>query len=444
MKIGIIGGSGLDDPQIIQNPVEKAVTTRFGLPSSTLTCGTINGISVVILARHGKRHTIMPTNVNNRANIWALKEEGCTHVLVSTACGSLREEIKPGQFVLIDQFIDRTTKRHQTFYNDLLHAPETICHIPMAEPFCPKLRKVILESAQNLNIPIHSKGTMITIEGPRFSTKAESYMFKQWGADVINMSTAPEAVLAREAGMCYAAVAMATDYDCWREGESVTWEQVLKTFQQNAENVKKLILKTISSINHSECSCMSSHNTSLLGGTVIDSIKSKIRTIPNWPKQGIMFRDITTLMNDAQGLQDVIRLFVERYKDKDIDKIVGIESRGIIIGGALAHQLKVPFVPIRKKGKLPSKTIQQEYELEYGTDIMEIHNDALSSGEKVVVIDDLIATGGTSLAAVQLVRKLNAELIECAFIIDLPDIGGTKKLKEANIPFYVMVEFEGE
>ncbi|MEK6845853.1 MAG: S-methyl-5'-thioadenosine phosphorylase, partial [Nanoarchaeota archaeon] len=275
LKIGIIGGSGLENPNILQEAREVEVITLYGKPSSSLKVGKISGVEVVLLSRHGRTHSIMPTNVPNQANIWALKEQGCTHILASTACGSLREEIKPGDFVFINQFIDRTTKRAQTFYSgghkffsnnhpplymkdatnmfDYLrpsvYEEGKVCHIPMAEPFCSKLRLLLDQSAHELGLPCHKEGTMITIEGPRFSTKAESKMFRSWGADVINMSTVPEVVLAREAGICYAAVAMSTDYDCWREAEeAVNIEQVLKVFKKNAETVIQLFLHTLPKI----------------------------------------------------------------------------------------------------------------------------------------------------------------------------------------------------
>ncbi|MCL4152759.1 UNVERIFIED_CONTAM: hypothetical protein GTU68_036856, partial [Idotea baltica] len=181
--------------------------------------------------RHGRNHSIFPSAVNYRANLLALKNLGCSHVIVSTACGSLREEIAPGNFVVIDQFIDRTTKRDSTFYDGSCDDFKGILHIPMDNPFCSKTRQIIIDSAESLGNPVHSKGTMITIEGPRFSSKAESKMFRLWGADVINMTTVPEVILARELGLCYAAIAMATDYDCWREGEHVNVERVLATMK---------------------------------------------------------------------------------------------------------------------------------------------------------------------------------------------------------------------
>ena len=242
-KIGIIGGSGLDDPGLMKNAVQKVVKTPYGNPSSKLTMGKINGADAVVLARHGKDHSIYPTGVNYRANIHALKKAGCTHILATTAVGSLRERIKPGHLVFVDQFIDNTRHRTLTFHD------EKVIHTPMSEPFCPDLRRILIEAAGELKLPHHKKGTVITIEGPRFSTRAESHMFRSWGADVINMSTVPEVILAREAGICYQSIAMSTDYDCWKEGEEpVTWEMIVDIMNKNAGNVKRLLLAAIGRI----------------------------------------------------------------------------------------------------------------------------------------------------------------------------------------------------
>jgi len=174
------------------------------------------------------------------------------------------------------------------------------------------------------------------------------------------------------------------------------------------------------------------------------SIKSRIRTVPHWPKEGIMFRDITTLLKDPVGLKLCIDDFVHRYKGKDLDIIVGIDSRGFILGGAIAYSLGKGFVPVRKKGKLPAETEKEEYALEYGTDVIEIHKDAIKKGQKILIVDDLIATGGTALAAAKLVKKLGGNVVEFAFIVDLPDIGGSAKLKSAGYQYYAQTSFEGE
>jgi len=174
------------------------------------------------------------------------------------------------------------------------------------------------------------------------------------------------------------------------------------------------------------------------------SIKSKIRTIENYPIKGVMFRDITTLLKDPEGLRDSINKLVDRYKDLNIDKIVAIESRGFIIGAPLAYLLNVGLVLIRKPGKLPAETIDQDYKLEYGTDRIEVHVDAIEKGEKVLIVDDLIATGGTAEAAVRLVQKVRGDIVECCFIIDLPDIGGRSRLENLGQKVFTLCEFEGE
>ena len=174
------------------------------------------------------------------------------------------------------------------------------------------------------------------------------------------------------------------------------------------------------------------------------SIKSKIRTVKDYPIDGIMFRDITTLFKDPEGLREAINLFSDRYKDLKIDKIVAIESRGFLIGAPLAYLLNVGLVLIRKPGKLPAKAFKQDYTLEYGVDQIEIHTDAIEEGERVLIVDDLIATGGTVEAAVKLVQKMKADIIECCFIIDLPDIGGSKKLKSMGQNVFSLCEFDGD
>lgn len=244
-KIAIIGGSGLEDPAILKNPKDIVVETPYGNPSSSFKCGKIGGVNVAILSRHGRDHSIPPSQVNNRANLWAIKQLGCTHILVTTACGSLREEIGRGDVVILDQFIDFTRFRKVTFFESF--AKGELNHTPMADPFNADLRTLLIDKAAELGIKFHSKGTVITIEGPRFSTRAESHMFRQWGADVINMSTAPECVLANELGIPYGAIALSTDYDCWKtDEEPVTWEAVLEVFQQNVKGVLQLLVESIS------------------------------------------------------------------------------------------------------------------------------------------------------------------------------------------------------
>lgn len=252
VKVGIIGGSGLDNPEILKDAREINVETPYGSPTSPFTFGSIKGVEVIIIARHGRGHSIYPSGVNFRANIWGLKEQGCTHILASTAVGSLREEIKPGHLVFPDQFIDHTRKRETTFFDK-----DVVVHIPMAEPFCPNLIELLSTSSEELGTPYHKNRTVITIEGPRFSTKAESHLFRNWNADVINMSTVPEVNLAREKKMHYAAIAMSTDYDCWHEEEEhVTWEMIMQTMRKNADNVIRLFLDVIPKIREYDDICI--------------------------------------------------------------------------------------------------------------------------------------------------------------------------------------------
>ena len=244
VKIGIIGGSGLDNPELFMNPKDVAASTQWGDPSSLLKIGKIAGIDVVLLGRHGRDHTIPPTQVNYRANIQAFKDIGCTHILATTAVGSLREEIRRGDLVILDQFIDFTKQRKMTFHESFnSHQP---VHTPMADPFDSKLREALIQVCSHQGLNFHKSGTVVTIEGPRFSTRAESKMFRLFGADIINMSVSTEVALANEIGIPYAAIAMSTDYDCWKEDEEpVSWNAILEVFKGNADKVTRLLLEAI-------------------------------------------------------------------------------------------------------------------------------------------------------------------------------------------------------
>ena len=246
-KIGIIGGSGLDDPDLLQNARDIEIDTKYGKPSALLKEGTIQGRDVVILARHGRAHTIPPTFVNYRANIQALKDVGCSMILATTACGSLRKEIDRGHLVILDQFIDFTRMRPVSFHEEF--EPHGAVHTGMADPFDENIRSLMNQACETLGLAHHETGTVVTIEGSRFSTRAESNMFRLWGADVINMSVAPECILANEAGIPYAAVAMSTDYDCWKIDEApVTWDEILEVFKGNVEKVTSMLIEVIKNI----------------------------------------------------------------------------------------------------------------------------------------------------------------------------------------------------
>ncbi len=416
VKIGIIGGSGLDNPDILKHVREFAVETPFGAPSSPLMEGEIEGVPVVLLARHGREHTIPPTQVNYRANIHALKARGCTHILATTAVGSLREHIGRGHLVVLDQFIDFTHHRSATYHESF--APHLPLHAPMADPFCPRLRNTLIEVATDMCLDVHKTGTVITIEGPRFSTRAESNMFRQWGADVINMSIASEVILANEANIPYAAVAMSTDYDCWKtDEEAVTWEAVLQVFASNAEKVTRLLQQTVVRLaRQPEETTTTPELHEFFASFPYEYL---IRNVPDFPKAGIQFKDITTLLKDPQALRAAVKTMTRRYAHSAVDVVVGIEARGFIFGACIAMELNAGFIPARKPGKLPAKTVRCEYTLEYGTDCIEIHEDAIVPGARVLIVDDLIATGGTARATAELVQQCGAQVIGICTLVDL-------------------------
>ena len=249
IMIGIIGGSGLDNPQLFLNPKDLILDTKWGAPSSALKLGKIAGVNVALLSRHGREHTIPPTQVNYRANIQVFKDIGCTHILATTAVGSLRNEICRGDLVILDQFIDFTKQRNMTFHESF--NSNTPVHTPMADPFDSQLRKILIQLCFDQGLSFHKSGTVLTIEGPRFSTRAESKMFRSFGADIINMSISTEVALANEIGIPYAAIAMSTDYDCWKEDEQpVSWDSILGVFKSNANKVTQLLLAAIPLIGH--------------------------------------------------------------------------------------------------------------------------------------------------------------------------------------------------
>ena len=258
-EIGLIGGTGLNDPKLFKNAEEVTLETPYGAPSDAITIAELEGRHVAFLPRHGKKHTIRPTDVNSRANIFALKKLGVQYILASSTVGSLREEYRPGEVVFVDQFIDRTTRREQSFYTE-----NKVCHISVADPMCPQLRRILISAAKKLKINAHRSGTYVCIEGPRFSTKAESRMFRTWGADVVGMTLVPECVLAREAEICYASIAMVTDYDVWKD-HPVCVDDIVKTMKANIENVKRILVETIVKIpKERNCECKSALKNALI------------------------------------------------------------------------------------------------------------------------------------------------------------------------------------
>ena len=235
--LGVIGGSGLYEIDGLSDTRWETVETPFGKPSDDLLHGNLNGQKVVFLPRHGRGHRIPPSGLNYRANIDALKRAGCTEIISLSAVGSLREDLPPGDFVIIDQFIDRTFAREKSFFGEGL-----VAHVSMADPVCVRLGDLIEETARDLSLQIHRGGTYLVMEGPQFSTRAESELYRSWGCSVIGMTNMPEAKLAREAEMCYATVAMVTDYDCWHQDhDDVSVETVIKVLGENAAAAKQLV-----------------------------------------------------------------------------------------------------------------------------------------------------------------------------------------------------------
>ena len=241
--LGIIGGSGIYELNDIVNPEWASVKSLYGSPSDEILTGSINGISIAFLPRHGRGHSLSPSNINYRANIDCLKLIGVTDIISLSAVGSLKNTIKPGNFVIIDQFIDRTFARKKTFFDEGI-----VAHVSMAKPVSKQLGKLILESAPN-NINISLGGTYLAMEGPQFSTLAESELYRSWNCDVIGMTNMPEAKLAREAEIPYATIAMVTDYDCWHPNhDAVTVDSIIEVLNSNSNNAKKLILNIINNI----------------------------------------------------------------------------------------------------------------------------------------------------------------------------------------------------
>ena len=257
--IGIIGGTGVYDPEIIEDAQEVKVYTPYGAPSSFITLGNYKGRSIAFIPRHGAGHQIPPHKINYRANIWAMKELGVKRIVASSACGSLREDYRPGDFVITDQFIDRTRKRLDTFYEG-----GVVGHVSSADPICPQLHDLFVEQAEEHGYPVHPTGTYVCIEGPRFSTRAESRLFRQWGCDIIGMTMYPECMLAREAEICYVSIAMVTDYDVWAE-KPVSSDEVVETMRMNSERFKTLIMDALPLIPEERtCGCGSALAQALL------------------------------------------------------------------------------------------------------------------------------------------------------------------------------------
>lgn len=271
-NIGIIGGSGLYEIEGLMDIEEVDVSTPFGQPSDRIVVGTLQGKRVAFLPRHGRGHRILPGEVNARANVYALKSLGVERIISVSACGSMKEAIAPLDIVIPDQIIDRTKGRHSTFFGHGLAV-----HVSFAEPFCPELSDILYEAAKKVGAKVHKGGTYVCIEGPRFSSKAESKMHRLWDVEIIGMTAMPEAVLAREAEICYATIAMSTDYDVWHETEApVTAEMVVQNLLRNVETAKSILREALPLIGpERDCECATALSVAIQ--TARDRIPGRIK-----------------------------------------------------------------------------------------------------------------------------------------------------------------------
>jgi len=260
-KIGIIGGSGLYNIEGMADVEEVALDTPFGKPSDSIVVGRLEGVGIAFLPRHGRGHRISPTEIPARANIYALKSLGVERIIAINSAGSFKEEIKPGDLVIPDQIIDRTRSRINTFFGEGI-----VTHIPFAEPFCPVLSQIVYQSALETGATVHQGGTYIAMEGPAFSTRAESRLYRSWGADIIGMTALPEAKLAREAEICYASIACVTDYDSWMErSEPITIDVILTCMLRNIDTAKKIIKLAVARIPEKRsCECATALRTAIV------------------------------------------------------------------------------------------------------------------------------------------------------------------------------------
>ena len=284
MKVGIIGGSGLYNLKELDKVNNIQIDTPFGKPSSDFLTGELHDIPVVFIPRHGIGHVLLPTEIPFRANIWGLKKLGVTHLISVGAVGSLKEEIIPGHIVFPDQFIDLTRHRTSTFFGNGI-----VAHVQFGDPVCPKLSEKLVQSARTVGASIHLGGTYICMEGPAFSSRAESMLYRSWGADVIGMTNAQEAKLAREAEMSFASIALATDYDCWHVSESeVNVDDIIKVMHENVETARRIIVETM---------------------------RNLTTDFPNYQQDALKFALLTEKSKIPQKTRNDLDLFISRYLD---------------------------------------------------------------------------------------------------------------------------------
>lgn len=271
-KIGVIGGTGLYEIEGMTQVKEVCLDTPFGQPSDCLVTGKLNGVGIAFLPRHGRGHRILPSEIPARANIYALKSIGVEHIIGVSSCGSFKEEIKPGSLLIPDQVIDRTRGRISTFFGDGI-----VAHVSFAEPFCHELSHVLYHCAKESGAEVHQGGTYLSMEGPAFSTRAESRLYKSWGADVVGMTIIPEAKLAREAEICYSSICAVTDYDSWRDKEEgVTADDIFAYMKQNIDMAKKIIKLAVGKMpDKRTCDCMTALKYAIVTAPAVMTLEQK-------------------------------------------------------------------------------------------------------------------------------------------------------------------------
>jgi len=277
-RLGIIGGCGLYEIEGLEDPKWIKVETPFGKPSDEYLCAKLSGVELVFLPRHGRDHHLLPSELNCTANIYGMKKLGVEMIISVSTVGSLKEEIKPLDILIPDQYVDRTNQpRNITFFGNGI-----VAHVAFANPSCPELGRILYEATKSQGLPVHSGGTYLNMEGPAFSTKAESDLYRSWGMDVIGMTNMPEARCAREAEICYSTMAMITDYDCWHESEDVSIEMIIQNLLKNVDNAKKVLIEAITKLPAKrECICASALKDTILTkpDAISDAIKKKLDII---------------------------------------------------------------------------------------------------------------------------------------------------------------------
>lgn len=391
LKIGIILGSYLEDLEIFQDFKEINCETPFGKPSSPIMSGKINEIDVAVIFRHGKKHQIPPTYINNKANIFALKYEGCKYILSTTYVNSLKEEIKIGDFVVLDDFVDFTKRRDLTFYDKFEFGA---IHTFMGNPFSDFLRKKIIDSIRELNFKFHKTGTAVTLEGSRFSTKAESRIFQKF-ADISDMTIAPECILANEAEVPYGTIAFVKGYDSWKE-EQENYEEIKQIKNDSVDKFKKIFLKVIESFSREE---------------EIKKLIEKIQIIYDFPEKGKTFYDISPLLSDKDAVKKLSEILFERYKDKKIDAIASTESIGFALAGILADKLNAGLIFLNGDSK----------------------KNLIFQNKKILLISNVFSEKTKRIC--DEIKNLNGEIVESFSLIEY------KKPEEVSVPYFSLMKF---